>query len=69
MSYENDADISYNLNYKQEDFSTSSSYKLDTFTSGIGIGYKINKNVNHNIDFEYVIKDYQITNTRLLQIQ
>ncbi len=63
LSYENDADISYNLNYKQEDFSTSSSYKLDTFTSGIGIGYKINKNVNHNIDFEYVIKDYQITNT------
>ena len=27
LSYENDADISYKLNYKQQDFSTSSSYK------------------------------------------
>ena len=62
LSYENDADISYSINYKQEDFSTASSYKLDTFTSGIGIGYKLNKNLNHNIEFEYVLKDYKITN-------
>ena len=26
------------LNYKQEDFSKASSYKLDTFSSGVGIG-------------------------------
>ena len=51
------------LNYKQEDFSKASSYKLDTFSSGIGIGYKINKNLYHNIDFEYVLKDYKITNS------
>ena len=62
LSYENDADISYSINYKQEDFSTASSYKLDTFTSGIGIAYKLNKNLNHNIEFEYVLKDYKITN-------
>ena len=63
LSYENDADINYSINYKQEDFSKASSYKLDTFTSGIGIGYKINSNVFHNIDFEYALKDYKITNT------
>ena len=63
LSYENDADISYSINYKQEDFSKSSSYKLDTLTSGIGIGYKLNKNLNHNIELEYVLKDYSITNS------
>ena len=63
LSYENDADISYSINYKQEDFSNASSYKLDTFSSGIGIGYIINDNLYHNIDFEYALKDYKITNS------
>ncbi len=63
LSYENDADISYSLNYKQQDFSKASSYKLDTFSSGIGIEYKINRNLRHNIDLEYVLKDYKVTNS------
>ena len=63
LSYENDANISYSINYKQQDFSNASSYKLDTFSSGIGIGYKLNKNLYHNIDIEYVLKDYNITNS------
>ncbi len=62
LSFENDANISYSLNYKQQDFSKASSYKLDIFTSGIGIGYKINKDIFHNIDLEYALKDYKITN-------
>ena len=63
LSYENDADISYSVNYKQEDFSTASSYKVDTLSSGIGIGYELNNNLYHNIDFEYALKDYKITNS------
>ena len=63
LSYENDADISYKINYKQQDLSKASSYKLDTFSSGIGIGYKLNKNILHNVDLEYVLKDYRITNS------
>ena len=63
LSYENDADISYSINYKQEDFSTASSYTLDTFSSGFGIGYQISDNLFHNIDFEYALKDYKITNS------
>ncbi len=63
LSYENDADINYSINYKQEDFSTASSYKVDTFSSGIGIGYRINNNLYHNIDFEYALKDYKVTNS------
>ena len=63
LSYENDADISYIINYKQDDFSNASSYKLDTFSSGIGISYKLNKNLFHNIELEYALKDYKITNS------
>ena len=63
LSYENDADISYSINYKQEDFSTASSYTLDTFSSGVGIGYQISNNLYHNVDLEYVLKDYKVTNS------
>ena len=63
LSYENNADISYSVNYKQQDFSKASSYKLDTFTSGFGIAYKINKNLLHNVELEYVLKDYSVTDT------
>ncbi len=63
LSYENEIDIRYKINYKQRDYSESSSYKLDTFSSGVGIGYKINQNFFHNFDIEYVLKDYNITNS------
>ncbi len=63
LSYENDSNISYNLNYVQQDFSKASSYKLDTFSSGVGIAYKVNKNLFHNIELDYVIKDYKITDS------
>ncbi len=63
LSYENNANISYSLNYRQQDFSKASSYKLDTFSTGVGIGYVINDNLYHNIDLEYVLKDYKITNS------
>ena len=53
----------FSLNYKQEDFSTASSYKVDTFSSGVGIGYRINNNLYHNIDLEYALKDYKVTNS------
>tara|TARA_B100001057_G_scaffold75375_1_gene70080 strand:+ start:35 stop:2305 length:2271 start_codon:yes stop_codon:yes gene_type:complete len=63
LSYENDANINYSINFKQEDFSKSSSYKLDTLSSGIGIDYQLNNNFYHNIELEYVLKDYSITNS------
>ena len=63
LSYENDANISYSINYKQQDFSKASSYKLDSLSSGVGINYKLNDNFYHNIDLEYVLKDYSITNS------
>ncbi len=61
LSYENDVDISYRSNFKQEDFAVASSYKLDTFLTGIGVSYKLNEKLRHGIDVDYVIKDYKVT--------
>ena len=63
LSYEYDANINYSLNFKQDDFSKTSSYKLDTLSAGTGINYKLNKNLKHNIDLAYVLKDYNVTDT------
>ena len=63
LSYENDANISYSINYKQEDFSNASSYTLDTLSSGVGINYPLNKNLSHSVDLEYAYKDYSITDS------
>ncbi len=63
LSFENDANISYSINYKQEDFSTASSYKLDTLSSGVGIDYPLNNNLYHSIGLEYALKDYSITDS------
>ncbi len=54
--------INYNINYKEQDLSKSSSYKLNTFNTGVGISYKVNKNLYNNLGLEYLIKDYEITN-------
>ena len=45
LSHENDANINYSINYKQQDFSKASSYKLDSLSSGVGINYKLNNNI------------------------
>ena len=63
LSYENDANISYSINYKEEDFSKASSYKLDTLSSGVGINYPLNNNLYHRIDLEYAFKNYSITDS------
>ncbi len=61
--YENNIDVSFKSKYKEEDFTLSSSYKLNTFLTGIGIGYDINPKLKHGISLEYIIKDYNVTNT------
>ncbi len=63
LNYENDFDISYGAEYREEDFTKASSYKLNTLQLGLGIGYDINPKLRHNVDFDYVIKDYSVTNS------
>ncbi len=61
-SYINDLNLSYKVNYKEQDFSRVASYNLNSFSSGIGVSYKLNKKIRHAIDLEYLIKDYKVTN-------
>ena len=63
LFYENNVDITYKANFKQEDYSVASSYKLDTLLTGVGVGYNINTNLRHFVNFDYVIKDYTVTNS------
>ena len=60
--YENNVDLSYRANFKEEDFAIASSYKLESFKTGAGISYDINKKIKHSVDLDYVIKNYLITN-------
>ena len=62
LNSENNVDITYRTNFKQEDFALASSYKLDTFLTGVGIAYKLNQNLRHSIDINYILKDYKVTN-------
>ncbi len=61
LSYENSMDLTYKANFKQQDFSFASSYKLDTFSTGVGISYILNPKLRHNVEIDYVIKDYKVT--------
>ncbi len=61
--YENNIDVTFKSKYKEEDFTLSSSYKLNTFLTSVGFEYDINPKLRHGIDLEYIIKDYNVTNT------
>jgi Outer membrane protein/protective antigen OMA87 len=63
LFYENNVDITYRSNYKEEDFARASSYKLNTFLTGLGVAYDLNPKLRHSIDFDYVIKDYTVTDS------
>ncbi len=63
LFYENDVDVSFRAKLKDEDFAKTSSYKLQTFSTGFGIGYKINPKLRHSVDLDYIIKDYNVTNS------
>ncbi len=63
LDHENDINIIYRANYQEQDFAKSSSYELDTFSSGLGLSYKIIPKLRHNINLDYVIKNYKITDT------
>tara|TARA_B100000575_G_scaffold290360_1_gene293913 strand:+ start:1425 stop:3695 length:2271 start_codon:yes stop_codon:yes gene_type:complete len=63
LIYEDNVNYKVSTNYIEEDFSKTSSYKLNTFNIGSGISYDINKNLRHNIDLNYLIKDYIITDS------
>ena len=64
LFYEDNVDLSINADYKEENFSKSSSYNLNTASFGLGLKYDLNKRIRHNISLDYVLKDYIITNNQ-----
>ena len=56
-------DLRYGVSYTEHDYSKSSSYELDELSFGSGLAYYLSNNVYHNIDLNYEIKDYYVTNS------
>ena len=53
----------YSTRYKENDYSNSKSYKLNTFSVDTSFNYLLSENVYHTFGIGYSIKDYQITDT------
>ncbi len=52
----------YSLIYKENDFSKSQSYKLNTFTIDTNFNYKFADFTYHTLGLGYSLKEYQVTN-------
>ena len=48
----------YNLNFKNNDYLSSSGYKLSTQTIGIGSNYNLSEDISHSIKLDYTLDDY-----------
>jgi len=53
----------YSIRYKEDDFSESQSYKLNTFALDTNFKYELSDNTYHTLGLGYSLKDYQITNS------
>ena len=54
----------YNINFTSADLISSSGYKVDTQTAGIGSRYNLTENISHYVKLDYSIDDYHsITST------
>jgi outer membrane protein insertion porin family len=58
----NSVNHGYSLNYNENDFSSSQSYKLNTFTLDTNFSYKFSDYTYHTLGLGYSIKEYQVTN-------
>jgi outer membrane protein insertion porin family len=62
LFFNNEVNHGYSLNYKENDFSKSQSYKLNTLAIETNFKYKFTNNTYHTLGFGYSLKDYQVTN-------
>ena len=61
--YDNRVDHGYSIKYKENDFSDSQSYRLNTLAVNTSFDYKFSDYTFHNIGLGYSLKDYQVTNS------
>jgi len=59
----NNVNHSYSIKYKENDFSKSKSYKLNTFFLDTSFNYVFSENLYHSIGLGYSLKDYIITDS------
>ena len=57
----NNVNHGYSINYKENDFSKSQSYKLNTLTFDTSFRYEFSDNTYHSFGIGYSLKDYQVT--------
>ncbi len=59
----NDVNHRYSTIYKENDFTKSKSYKLNTLTLDSDLSYELSKDFYHTFGLGYQLKDYIITNS------
>jgi len=61
--FSTDVNLNYGINYNIDDYSSSLSYKTNTFSTNAGINYFFIDDLRHKINFEYKLIDYKVTNS------
>ena len=56
-------DLIYNINFRDRDYSKSSSYTVTSFNTNFGFKYLLSENLKHTATIEYQLKDYEITDS------
>ena len=59
----NRLDFIYGISYEENDYSSSASYNLNSFTTHTGVRYTLIDDLTHAITVEYRLKEYLITNS------
>ena len=59
----NNVNHGYSIRYKENDFSKSQSYKLNTLTLDTNFKYEFSDKTYHTFGLGYSLKDYQVTNS------
>lgn len=59
-------DLIYGFNYSELDKTDSSSYKLDTFNTNLGVQYNLTDDLFHKIILKYDLKKYDVKNINLV---
>ena len=63
LFFNNKINHQYSTKYKENDFSKSKSYKLNSFLVDTSFKYLLYENLHHTFGIGYTLKDYKITDT------
>ena len=61
LYFDNRVNHGYSVNYKENDFSKSQSYRLNTLALDTSFKYRFSNHTYHTLGIGYTLKDYQVT--------